>query len=181
MNFAKTRVKTVFLLGNVPATLPGKSTIRGQLKAESLQHRDLIQQDFQDAYFNNTLKMKLGYHWALTYCPSAEFLAFLDDDYFVDTPNLITALRTNISHSEYSHVVAGFVALHDSVIRDRSSKWYVSPTEYRYNSYPPFVIAGSVFLHRSAARRLFTGMGFTKPFRLDDIYLAINAGSWASR
>ncbi len=119
--------------------------------------------------------MKMGYHWALTYCPSAEFLAFLDDDYFVDTPNLITALRTNISDSEYSHVVAGFVLLYDSVIRDRNNKCYVSPSEYRYNTYPPFAIAGSVFLHRSAARRLFTGMRFTKPFRLDDIYLGINA------
>ncbi len=175
MGLAKTRLKTVFLLGNVPATLPGRSNIRDRLKAESLQHEDLVQQDFLDAYFNNTLKMKMGYHWALTYCPSAEFLAFLDDDYFVDTPNLIKALQTNISHSEYSHVVAGFVLRYDSVKRHRSSKWYVSPTEYRYNTYPPFAIAGSVFLHRCAARRLFTGMRFTKPFRLDDVYLAINA------
>ncbi len=127
-----------------------------------------------DGYFNNTLMMKMGYHWALTFCPSADFLAFLDDDYFVDTPNLTTALRMNISPSEYSHVIAGYVP-HEGTHRNPASQWYVSPSEYAYNRYPPFAIAGSVFLHRSAARRLFTGMRFTKPFRLDDVYLAINA------
>ncbi len=175
IGLAKTRLKTVFLLGDVPETLTGRSDIRDKLKAESLQYGDLIQQNFLDSYFNNTLKMKMGYHWALTYCPSAEFLAFLDDDYFVDTPNLIKAFRTNISRSEYSHVVAGFVVRYDSVKRNSTNKWYVSPSEYAYNNYPPFAIAGSAFLHRSAARRLFTGMRFTKPFKLDDVYLAINA------
>ncbi len=176
MSLARTKLKTVFLLGDlVPENLNGSSDIRDRLKTESQQYGDLIQQDFLDAYFNNTLKMKMGYHWALTFCQSAEFLAFLDDDYFVDTPNLIKALRTNITRREYSRVVAGFVMWYDSVVRDRTNKWYVSPSEYSYKTYPPFVIAGSVFLHSSAARRLFTGMSFTKPFRLDDIYLAINA------
>ncbi len=175
MGLTRTRLKTVFLLGDVPETLPGRSDMRDQLKAESLQYGDLVQQDFMDGYYNNTLKMKMGYHWALTFCPSAEFLAFLDDDYFVDTPNLIKALRTNISRGEYSHVVAGFVLWYDSVKCHPANKWYISPSEYRYNTYPPFAIAGSVFLHRSAARRLFTGMRFTKPFKLDDVYLGITA------
>ncbi len=42
MGLASTRVKTVFLLGNVAATLPGRLDIRDQLKAESLQHGDLV-------------------------------------------------------------------------------------------------------------------------------------------
>ncbi len=174
MSVART-IKTVFLLGDIPGNLVDSSDIRDQLKAESQQHRDLVQQDFLDVYFNNTLKMKMGYHWALTFCPSAEFLAFVDDDFFVDTPNLIKAFRTTISRSEYSHLIAGFVLRYKTVKHTSRRKWYISPSVYPYDTYPPFAIAGSVFLHTSAARRVFTGMRFTKPFKFDDIYLAIIA------
>ena len=65
MSLARTRVRTIFLLGDIPERLVDSSDIRDQLKAESLQHGPgLVQQDFLDGYFNNTLKMKMGCHWA---------------------------------------------------------------------------------------------------------------------
>jgi len=135
---------------------------------------DIIQQFFEDSYFNNTLKLLMGFQWAVEYCSNARFLAVFDDDYFVNVKNVVTLLKT-IKPTEFTNVVIGYVWNNAVPIRIKNSNWYVSLREYPYRFFPPYVSAGSFFLPMMTAERLYIAMQYTKIIRFDDVYLGIAA------
>jgi beta-1,3-galactosyltransferase / beta-1,3-N-acetylglucosaminyltransferase len=133
---------------------------------------DIVQQYFHDTYFNNTLKMMMGFQWATEYCGNAQFVGFFDDDYFVNVNNAVKMLKT-IKPTEYDNLVVGFVWENAMPFRMRDSKWYISLEEYPFRFFPTYVTAGSFFLPMMTAERIYAAMQFTKILRFDDVFLGI--------
>lgn len=87
--FSDVRIKTVFLLGSTETDPETMSKIQD----ESYKYSDIIQGNFIDTYYNNTIKTMMGLRWAAELCHQARFFAFFDDDYYVSTRNILRFLR----------------------------------------------------------------------------------------
>ena len=95
--FSDVPIRTVFLLGHAPHDV----RLQAQVQAESQLHGDIVQGNFVDTYFNNTVKSAMGLRWAVETCPKSRFYMFVDDDYYVSTRNLLRYLRNPLNYPGY--------------------------------------------------------------------------------
>ncbi len=72
-----------------------------KIEKESALFGDLVQGDFHDNYYNNTLKTMAGLRWAAEMCPTSRFYLFVDDDYYVSPRNLLRFLRNPVHYPRY--------------------------------------------------------------------------------
>lgn len=194
--FSDVDVRTVFLLGN------GDDNLEETIKEEFKKYADIVQADFVDSYFNNTIKTMVGFKWAVNYCNNAQFYMFVDDDYYISTKNVLRYVRNPTNYPQYIknsehylklkmerrklqdifdyelpndiRLYSGFV-FSSYPLRHRTSKWYVSLEEYPYDRWPPYVTAGAYVLSREALIDMFYTSYYTKHFRFDDVYVGILA------
>lgn len=184
--FSDVPVRCVFVLG-VNADDP---TSQDALDSEYALHGDLVQADFVDSYYNNTIKTMQGFRWVLDYCPSAEFVLFVDDDYYVSVKNLLKFVRNPWGFSAVAQeedeapqrasapdgrLWAGYVFEGSWPMRHRWSKWYLPLSEYPFSRFPPYVTAGAFVLSQPALVDLYRVARYTQQFRFDDIFLGIVA------
>ncbi|XP_018319567.1 beta-1,3-galactosyltransferase brn-like [Agrilus planipennis] len=197
--FSDVEIKTVFLLG-----ITSNEILQRKIKEESSTFNDIIQANYIDSYFNNTVKTMMGFKWAITYCNESKFYMFVDDDYYVSTKNVLRFVRNPANYPQYLKeylqtlpkvklpfirrkrqninfelpedvkLYAGYVIV-SKPQRFITSKWYVSLEEYPYNKWPPYVTAGAYVLSREALLQMYYASFYTKHFRFDDIYLALVA------
>lgn len=99
--FSDVIIRVVFLLGTPPLDNPLAQRIQGLVDVEAGHYQDIVQSDFIDAYFNNTIKTMSGLRWAVENCPQARFYMFVDDDYYVSTKNVLRFLRNPVHYPEY--------------------------------------------------------------------------------
>jgi len=97
--FSDVPIKTVFLLGQALHDVK----LQAQIEAEDRLHKDIVQGDFEDTYFNNTLKTAMGLRWAVESCAKSRFYMFVDDDYYVSTRNVLAFLRNPVNYPGYLH------------------------------------------------------------------------------
>ncbi|KAM7355413.1 uncharacterized protein ACRADG_001474 isoform 1-T8 [Cochliomyia hominivorax] len=81
-------LRVLFLLGAV-----GTAKVQEDLENENNLYRDIIQGSFIDDYRNMTYKHIMAFKWFLYNCPQAQILIKVDDDVYVNTPQLIKYLR----------------------------------------------------------------------------------------
>ena len=163
-------IRRVFLLG----VDPYNKKLQHRIGLEAQDYEDIVQQYFVDQYFNNTLKLMMGFQWAVQHCTGAKFLAFLDDDYYVNTHNLINLLQT-VKPTDYNNLLLGYIWRNAMPYRIQDSKWYISLNEYPYRFWPPYPTAGSFFVPMETAERLYAAMQYTKIIRFDDVFVGIVA------
>lgn len=96
--FSDVKIRTVFVLGR-PAT--ANRRLQSLIDLEYSNYRDIVQGDFVDAYFNNTIKTMMGFRWAVSYCPRAKFYMFADDDFYISSKNLLKYVRNPVNYPEY--------------------------------------------------------------------------------
>ena len=187
------RIKTFFTLGTSHDV-----DIQKKVEEEDNKFRDLIQGDFTEAYFNNTIKTLMSFQWAYTFCDNSKFYFFVDDDYYVSIKNLLLFLKNPSKYEEYAMIenhetrnaykndiirqtdlynsekdlYAGFVCFVPPV-RDKSSKFFITFEEYQYNMFPPFINAGAYVISNKTMKKLFLASHFVKLFRFDDVYMGI--------
>jgi hypothetical protein len=100
--FSDVLIKTVFSLGIDKATHGGKlSDIQKLVDLEAEKYQDIIQFNFIDAYFNNTLKTVSGMRWCKENCIRSKFYLFVDDDFYVSIKNILAFLRNPLNYPEY--------------------------------------------------------------------------------
>ena len=92
----QTTIKAVFLIGLISSKLA-----QFKIRNENDKYRDIIQGDFKDNYYNNTLKTLMGLKWAYLFCESDYYL-FADDDYYISTKNLLLFLKNPMKYEEYA-------------------------------------------------------------------------------
>ena len=100
----KTRLKDVQI--QTLFTLGASKDIGTQdkIREEDNRYKDLIQGDFTDAYFNNTIKTLMSFQWAYKFCDNAKYYFFVDDDYYVSTKNLLLFLKNPTKYEEYAQI-----------------------------------------------------------------------------
>jgi len=94
--FSDVPIRTVFLLGS-----GADVGVQEKIHEEASKYKDIVQGDFLDTYFNNTLKSMMGLRWAAEQCPTARFYFFVDDDYYVSTRNVLRFLRNPVNYPAY--------------------------------------------------------------------------------
>lgn len=166
----KVKVRRVFLLG----VDPKNKNVQHQIGLESRDYEDIVQQFFVDSYYNNTIKLLMGFQWATEYCAGAQFLVFVDDDYYVSPHNLVR-LTSQIPSASYKNLIVGYIWQNAMPYRVKNSKWYVSLEEYPFGFWPPYPTAGSFIVPMDTARKLHAAAPFVRMIRFDDVYVGILA------
>lgn len=192
--FSDVIIRTIFTLGIDKETndYERPSEIQKLVDLEASNFNDIIQFNFIDEYFNNTIKTVNGMRWAKENCIRSKFYLYVDDDYYVSIKNILAFLRNPLNYPEYLEeykehlrkinqrklhslnlnvelpsdvkLFAGFV-FHSSPHRHKSSKWFVSLEEYKYDMWPIYVTAGSFILSREALQEMYCTSLYTKHFR----------------
>ena len=145
-------------------------TVSNFLSLEDKIYGDMVRGDYYDHYWNQTLKIQMGFEWAANYC-NFSFLLKADDDVFVNTPQLMNVLRRRSTPN--TRLYLGFV--YESPVVMRLGKWSVSKEEYN-NTYYPDYCAGSGFVLSIDVIHLFVGaFGQVPWFRIDDVYVGMLA------
>ncbi|KAK3931571.1 Beta-1,3-galactosyltransferase brn [Frankliniella fusca] len=182
--FSDVPVRTVFLLG----VDPNNTELQRKILVEQSKYGDIVQADFIDVYYNNTIKTMMGFRWIMENCLNSKFYMFSDDDMYISTKNVLKFLRDPTSYPDLKgslrgtdyelpddvKLFSGFVFI-SAPHRHRSSKWYVPLSEYPYHLWPPYVTAGAYILSKEALIDMYYASMYTQHFRLDDIYLGLVA------
>ncbi|GMR32160.1 hypothetical protein PMAYCL1PPCAC_02355, partial [Pristionchus mayeri] len=101
------------------------------LREERRMFDDLLVIDVIEDYHNITYKAQSWIRYLDEECRDVRWIVKMDDDVEVDPPLLSSLLR---SHRHYSRVLMGRVYLNNRVMRNRHSKWYLSPSEFSSSS-----------------------------------------------
>lgn len=107
-----------------------KKRLNTLLKIEQRENNDILQWDFNDSFFNLTLKQILFLEWMERNCPHARFLLNGDDDVFVNTDNMVEYLLQLKDNDGRKHRFTGWVIRYVGPIREKWSKYYVPVQVY---------------------------------------------------
>ncbi|VDM16147.1 unnamed protein product [Hydatigera taeniaeformis] len=148
------------------------------LKEELTNNDDLILGEYEDNYFNLTLKMQYSYSWIATFCRrSRPTVLFLDDDGVFVGMDLAKTLIRLLPRGK-DRLLHGKIVRRGRVYRyDRPGleKWGVSKSEVPWPEYPTYPYGIYVLMSYSNIQRLALGMLFTKPYHIDDSWLGLVA------
>uniref|UniRef100_A0A673KTN7 Hexosyltransferase n=1 Tax=Sinocyclocheilus rhinocerous TaxID=307959 RepID=A0A673KTN7_9TELE len=157
-------VLTLFLVG-----LTGGPEAQQQLEEESRQHRDLVQSNFVDSYFNLTIKTMVIMDWLATRCPQANFSMKVDSDMYIGLENLMTLLLApNTPRQNY---ITGHLMWNQNVIRNKNSKWYVPKELYPEPKYPTYVLGMAYVFSNDLPPKIVEASEAIKPFNIEDAYV----------
>ncbi|XP_008822388.1 lactosylceramide 1,3-N-acetyl-beta-D-glucosaminyltransferase isoform X1 [Nannospalax galili] len=165
-------IKTLFALGT-PGPLKGE--LQNKLIREDRVYNDIIQQDFVDSFYNLTLKLLLQFSWANTFCPHAKFLMTADDDIFIHMPNLIDYLQ-DLEQIGVRDFWIGRVHRGAPPIRDKSSKYYVSPNVYQWPAYPDYTAGAAYVISGDVASKVYeASQTLNSSLYIDDVFMGLCA------
>ncbi|XP_037720760.1 lactosylceramide 1,3-N-acetyl-beta-D-glucosaminyltransferase A [Drosophila subpulchrella] len=168
----QTPLRVIFLVGGV-----GENSERWQqfLGRENHLHGDLIQGNFEDAYRNMTYKHVMALKWFSEKCAHAQLLVKVDDDVFMNTPQLVKYLATP-SLPEHSLLQNPELMLcrsvhHSRVKRSYRSKWRVTYKEYPHRYYPEYCPGMAIVYAPDVVRRLYEAAQKAQYFWVDDVLI----------
>lgn len=165
--FAKKTVATVFLLGSSSPEdhLPDLLEMLGH---EAELHKDILQWDYRDTFFNLTLKEVLFLEWFSQTCPHTQFILKGDDDVFVNTLQIIDLL-TGLSVKKAKDLFIGDVIRNAGPHRDQKLKYFVPESVY-VGQYPPYAGGGGYLYSGDVALRLHNISQQVVLYPIDDVY-----------
>ncbi|KAL1251177.1 hypothetical protein QQF64_018973 [Cirrhinus molitorella] len=157
-------VLTLFFVG-----LTGGSKAQQQLEEESRQHRDLVQSNFVDSYFNLTIKTMVIMDWLATRCPQASYAMKADSDIYLNLENLMNLLLApNTPRENY---MTGHLMIKQLVVRDKTSKWYVSEELYPKREYPTYVQGAGYVFSNDLPEKIVEISKEVMAFNIEDAYV----------
>ncbi|KAG9273635.1 beta-1,3-galactosyltransferase 2-like [Astyanax mexicanus] len=162
----------LFLLGVMEGDQGLSSQLQQSIAAESQQHRDIIQQDYVDSYYNLTIKTLMGMHWVATYCSGASYVMKTDCDMFVNTEYLIQKLL-NPSVPPRKKYFTGYLMRGYAPNRNKRSKWYMSPKLYASERYPTFCSGTGYVFSGDMAGLIYRASLSIRRLHLEDVYVGL--------
>lgn len=160
-------VVTIFLLGNATA-VDHHPDLSEMLLYESTRHKDIIQWDYRDSFFNLTVKEVLFLEWIHTHCPGARFIFKGDDDVFVNTYRILNFL-SGLSESKARDLFVGDVITNAGPNRDKKVKYFI-PESMFVGGYPPYAGGGGYLYSGHIAARLHNVSQHVALYPIDDVY-----------
>uniref|UniRef100_A0AAV2KWK8 Hexosyltransferase n=1 Tax=Knipowitschia caucasica TaxID=637954 RepID=A0AAV2KWK8_KNICA len=156
----------LFLLGK------GRSSLQSSLEEESRTHRDIIQQDYQDTYYNLTIKTLMGMNWVATHCPHVNYVMKTDSDMFVNTEYLIQKLLKPELPPRQKYFT-GYLMRGYAPNRNKDSKWYMPPELYPSERYPIFCSGTGYVFSGDLAELIYQASLSIRRLHLEDVYVGI--------
>lgn len=156
--------KLVFLLGKAR----GKTPITKTIQAESQTYGDIIVEDFVDSYTNLTLKSVFMLKWVQNNCPGVKFIMKVDDDIFVNVPNLHHFL---LNQTTKAPLLTGNLICGARPIHDQWSKWYTPKYMFREGKYPNYLSGTGYVMSADLVKPLLRMALATPYFHLEDVFL----------
>lgn len=139
---------------------------------EAQLYKDIIQGNFIEHYWNNSLKMEMAFVWITKYCSNARYSLFVDDDMYVNIPNVLKYLYT-VEEEKVENLYSGYLFERPIPVRFYPHKHYVSKQEYPFHCYPPFIAGCTIFFSYDIIQKIKRVMPFISRFRIDDVYIGI--------
>ncbi|KAM9451399.1 N-acetyllactosaminide beta-1,3-N-acetylglucosaminyltransferase 2 [Clarias gariepinus] len=172
------QVRTVFLLGRQDVTTGPHPDLEALLQLESSLHKDILQWDFRDTFFNLTLKDLLFWNWLAVHCPQAHFIFKGDDDVFVRTSALLDYLNKHHASLQGTNkkvkddFLVGDVISNAWPSRQPTAKYYIPESFYK-GIYPTYAGGGGVVYSAALAMRLREVSHWVSLFPIDDVYMGM--------
>ncbi|XP_032397564.1 N-acetyllactosaminide beta-1,3-N-acetylglucosaminyltransferase 2, partial [Etheostoma spectabile] len=164
---ANQTVVTIFLLGNATAG-DHHPDLSKMLHYESISHKDIIQWDFRDSFFNLTVKEVLFLEWIQTRCTGARFIFKGDDDVFVNTYHILDFLK-GLSEPKARDLFVGDLITNAGPHRDKKVKYFIPEGMY-IGTYPPYAGGGGYLYSGDVAARLHNVSRHVALYPIDDVY-----------
>ncbi|XP_017296844.1 UDP-GlcNAc:betaGal beta-1,3-N-acetylglucosaminyltransferase 9 [Kryptolebias marmoratus] len=162
-------IRTVFLLG-IPRNRSALPLWDRLLAYESRTFRDVLVWDFEDTFFNLTLKETHFLEWVNSSCPHVKFVFKGDADVYVNVENILEMLQGREPEED---LFVGDIIVHAKPIRRRSSKYYVPEFLYGGGLYPNYAGGGGFVMSGHTARRLSSACRQVELFPIDDVFLGM--------
>ncbi|XP_045893259.1 UDP-GlcNAc:betaGal beta-1,3-N-acetylglucosaminyltransferase 9 isoform X2 [Micropterus dolomieu] len=162
-------IRTVFLLG-VPRNRTALPLWDRLLTYESQTFRDILLWDFDDTFFNLTLKETHFLKWVNSTCPHVKFIFKGDADVYVNVENILEMLQGQKPDED---LFVGDIIIHAKPIRRRNSKYFVPEFVYGGGLYPNYAGGGGFVMSGHTARRLSSACQQVELFPIDDVFLGM--------
>ncbi|XP_076849768.1 UDP-GlcNAc:betaGal beta-1,3-N-acetylglucosaminyltransferase 9 [Brachyhypopomus gauderio] len=162
-------VMTVFLLG-VPQNITALPLWDKLLTYESRAFGDILLWNFEDAFFNLTLKEIHFLQWVNTTCSKVKFIFKGDADVYVNINNILEMLADRKADED---LLVGDIIFHAKPIRRRSSKYFVPEYIYGQGIYPSYAGGGGFVMSGHTALRLHMSCKEVELFPIDDVFLGM--------
>lgn len=156
-------VSIAFILGSI-----SNDSINSNIEKEQDLYGDIIRGKFRDTYDNLTLKTISMLEWVDNYCPKAAFVLKTDDDMFINVSRLLAFIA---KHNPEQRTVYGRLAKKWKPIRNKKSKYYISPQQYKPPVFPDFTTGPAYLLPARLSRELYVGALNHTYFKLEDVFV----------
>lgn len=162
-------IRTVFLLG-IPRNQSALPLWDRLLAYESQTFKDILLWDFEDTFFNLTLKETHFLEWVNHSCPHIKFIFKGDADVYVNIENILELLE---GQKPVEDLFIGDIIVNAKPIRRRSSKYFVPEFVYGGTLYPSYAGGGGFIMSGYTARRLSSACQQVELFPIDDVFLGM--------
>lgn len=162
-------IMTVFLLG-VPQNVTALPLWDRLLAYESHTFQDILLWDFEDTFFNLTLKETHFLQWVNSSCSDVKFIFKGDADVFVNIENILDMLAGKQAGQD---LFVGDIIIHAKPIRRRNSKYFVPEFIYGQGIYPSYAGGGGFVMSGHTALRLHLACKEVELFPIDDVFLGM--------
>ncbi|KAM9831454.1 N-acetyllactosaminide beta-1,3-N-acetylglucosaminyltransferase 3-like [Neosynchiropus ocellatus] len=165
-------IRRVFISGTTSEGFE-KQRLNKLLQLENEKYRDVLQWDFNDTFYNLTLKQVLFLEWMRSNCPDARFLLNGDDDVFAHTGNMVEYLRSLKDNDGSKHLFTGHLISYVGPIRATGSKYYIPVQVHQSDKYPPYCGGGGFLLSGHTALVIYNMSLSITILPIDDVYMGM--------
>ena len=119
-------IEVFFVLG-----INKNSSLNTAVAMEAAEKKDVIVAQFDDSYFNLTLKVLLAFKWTRDFCSTAKYVMKVDEDTYINIPKFVDLL-----HSQQMNNTLLGPYFFTSLV-ERMGKFAVSKSGFPASKYPP--------------------------------------------
>ncbi|XP_041819910.1 N-acetyllactosaminide beta-1,3-N-acetylglucosaminyltransferase 3-like [Chelmon rostratus] len=166
------RIRRLFISGTTGSGFE-KTRLNKLLELEQREHRDILQWDFSDTFYNLTLKQILFLEWMERNCPNVRFLLNGDDDVFANTDNMVEYLQGLKDNDGSKHLFIGHLIQNVGPIRSSWSKYFIPVQVQESESYPPYCGGGGFLLSGYTALVIYKMSQSIPILPIDDVYMGM--------
>uniref|UniRef100_A0A0X3Q3J4 Hexosyltransferase n=1 Tax=Schistocephalus solidus TaxID=70667 RepID=A0A0X3Q3J4_SCHSO len=160
-----------------------RSEVLSKLAEESRINGDLVLGDYEDTYYNLTVKLFHTFQWASRFCRGyfthqqrPPVFIFMDDDYAFNA-SLMKAELGALSDAKIRRVALGSPLLASRVYRPMISpgfeKWILSKHQVPWPYHAPYFSGTFFILGADVLQEIALAMYFNQQFHVDDAWLGI--------
>ncbi|KAK9519468.1 hypothetical protein VZT92_022196 [Zoarces viviparus] len=165
-------IRRIFISGTMDTGFE-KERLNKLLELEQREYNDILQWDFDERFYNLTMKQILFLEWMERNCPNARFLLNGDDDVFANTNNMVVYLQSLKDNDGGKHLFTGHLIYNVGPIRMSGSKYFIPVQVQESDSYPPYCGGGGFLLSGYTALVIYNMSQSITILPIDDVYMGM--------